>query len=82
MNLKMKDTYPDPNTLWRHYKGGLYEIMFLSKHTESDEVLVNYRSLHFGSYNSRPLDVFKDMVISDGMEVPRFTPENEGMYDF
>ena len=48
--------YPELNKIYRHYKGGLYEVLFLSRHTETEEVLVNYRSLHFGSYYSRPLD--------------------------
>ena len=48
--------YPSPGGVYRHYKGGLYRVLFLSKHTETDEVLVNYTSLHFGSYHSRPLD--------------------------
>jgi hypothetical protein len=29
---------------------------FLSKHTESGEILVNYQSVIFGSYYSRPLE--------------------------
>ena len=48
--------YPTPNKLYRHYKGGLYRVLFLSKHTESGEILVNYQSVIFGSYYSRPLE--------------------------
>ena len=48
--------YPTPNKLYRHYKGGLYKVLFLSKHTETDEILVNYQSVLFGSYYSRPLE--------------------------
>jgi hypothetical protein len=48
--------YPTPNKLYRHYKGGLYKVLFLSKNTETDEILVNYQSILFGSYYSRPLD--------------------------
>ena len=48
--------YPTPNKTYKHYKGGLYKVLFLSKHTETDEILVNYQSILFGSYYSRPLE--------------------------
>lgn len=54
--------YPDPNKTYRHYKGGLYKVLFLSKHTESSEILVNYQSLLFGSYYSRPLDSWNQLT--------------------
>lgn len=54
--------YPEPNRIYRHYKGGLYRVLFLSKHTETGEVLVNYQSIHFGSYYSRPLDLWNELV--------------------
>lgn len=65
--------YPDPNTIWRHYKGGLYRFLFLSTHSETGEVLVNYQSLHFGSYHSRPLEVWNQKVeLEDKTKVNRF----------
>jgi len=39
--------YPEPDKTYRHYKGGLYKVLFLSKHTENSEILVNYQSLLF-----------------------------------
>lgn len=54
--------YPEPNRIYRHYKGGLYEVLFLSKHTETDDILVNYKSLHFGSYYSRPLNSWNELT--------------------
>jgi hypothetical protein len=51
----MKEKYPNPGSIYEHYKGGLYRVLFLSTHTETQEVLVNYQSLHFGSYHTRPL---------------------------
>jgi len=55
--------YPEIGKYYKHYKGGLYRVMFLSEHTETGEVLVNYQSIHFGSYYSRPLDEWnKDAV--------------------
>jgi hypothetical protein len=54
-------TYPEPGKKYRHYKGGLYQVLFLSKHTENGEILVNYQSLLFGSYYSRPLDSWNEL---------------------
>jgi hypothetical protein len=65
--------YPVPGGIYRHYKGGLYEVLFLSKHTETDEVLVNYKSLHFGSFYSRPLNSWNTKPDNSGFN--RFTLE-------
>ncbi len=63
--------YPEPGRNYRHYKGGLYRVLFLSKHSETNEILVNYQSLHFGSYHSRPLDSWNE----PSEEGPRFQEE-------
>ena len=54
--------YPKPFGVYRHYKGGIYRVLFLSVHTETQEVLVNYQSLLFGSYHSRPLSLWNEKV--------------------
>jgi hypothetical protein len=54
--------YPIPGGIYKHYKGGLYQVLHLSKHTEKDEILVNYKSLHFGSFYSRPLDSWNKSI--------------------
>jgi len=64
--------YPEPSRKYRHYKGGLYEVLFLSKHTETDEVLVNYKSIHFGTYYSRPLSSWGEKVKVNGDQMDRF----------
>lgn len=53
--------YPEPGKNYRHYKGGLYKVLFLSKHTENGDILVNYQSLLFGSYYSRPLESWNEL---------------------
>ena len=53
--------YPEPGKNYRHYKGGLYKVLFLSKHTETGDILVNYQSLLFGSYYSRPLESWNEL---------------------
>jgi hypothetical protein len=69
--------YPEPGKYYRHYKGGLYKVLFLSTHTETKEVLVNYQSIHFGSYHSRPLDSWNEEIPDDSfVKKERFELEN------
>ena len=49
-----KGTYPVPGQTWQHYKGGRYEITAMCNHTDTNEVLVVYRSLSFGGFHARP----------------------------
>jgi hypothetical protein len=46
--------YPQPGEKYQHYKGGQYEIVCMCNHTETNEVLVIYRSLSFGGFHARP----------------------------
>lgn len=50
--------YPEIGKNYRHYKGGLYKVLTLAKHSEIEEVLVIYRSVHFGSVHARPLNMW------------------------
>ena len=54
--MSQKVEYPIIQGEYLHYKGGRYNVLFLSKHSETGESLVNYQSVQFGSYYSRPLD--------------------------
>ena len=54
--------YPQPNRLYNHYKGGIYEFLFMAPHTETGETLVIYKSVLFGSYYARPLDVWNGVT--------------------
>lgn len=60
------ENYPIPNAQYLHYKGGRYKVLFLSRHTETGEVLVNYQSLIFGSYHSRPLTSWNEKLENSG----------------
>ncbi|MDZ4322861.1 MAG: DUF1653 domain-containing protein [Alphaproteobacteria bacterium] len=59
--------------LYQHYKGNLYQVLGLCRHSESLDVLVVYQAL-YGDYGLwvRPLEIFQSTVEQDGKEVPRF----------
>lgn len=65
--------YPEVRKTYAHYKGGKYEVMTLAKHSETEEVLVIYKSLHFGSIHARPLSMwFETVTTKEGQKVERF----------
>ncbi len=58
---------------YRHYKGNLYEVIDVARHSETDEQLVVYRCLSDGnSLWVRPLLMFLETVEVAGQKVPRF----------
>lgn len=54
--------YPEIGCKYRHYKGGLYEVITLATHSETNEALVIYKSLLFGSIHARPLSMWFETV--------------------
>lgn len=58
---------------YRHYKGGEYEVLFEARHSETEEVLVVYRTLYGDrGHWVRPKAMFLETVVVDGVEQPRF----------
>lgn len=57
---------------YRHYKGGLYEVLFVAIHTETKERLVIYESLKDGQIWARPYEMFFENVEYKGKIMPRF----------
>ena len=60
---------------YRHYKGGLYELVCIAKLESDLSDMVVYRAAD-GSIWTRPKDVFFQLVDVDGELVPRFAPVN------
>lgn len=58
---------------YRHYKGGEYEVLFVSTDTETHEEYVVYRSLSDGKVWSRPKGMWCEQVVADGKQYKRFT---------
>lgn len=66
-------TYPKIGKKYQHYKGGLYEVITMATHSETQEPLVIYKSLLFGSIYARPLNMWNDIIKdSIGFRVHRF----------
>jgi len=59
--------------IYQHYKGNLYEVLDLVKHSETEEELVLYRAL-YGEHGLwvRPHAMFFESVVVDGKTVERF----------
>lgn len=58
---------------YQHYKGKLYEVIGLARHSETLEELVVYKAL-YGENDLwvRPKKMFLEMVEVESKEVPRF----------
>ena len=59
---------------YRHYKGKDYELLFLARHSETEEPMVVYRAL-YGERGLwvRPAAMWNETVMVDGRPVRRFT---------
>jgi len=69
---------PTPTGRFRHYKGGLYEVVGAARHSETLEPLVVYRPLYNASgLWVRPHAMFFESVEIDGRLQPRFAPVGE-----
>ncbi len=59
---------------YRHFKGGMYEVIGVAKHSETLEGMVVYKALYGdGGIWVRPLSMWEERVMVDGKEIPRFT---------
>lgn len=58
---------------YKHFKGNLYEVICLAKHTETGEEMVIYRDLSDSAKIwVRPAKMFNEKVNVNGVEKPRF----------
>lgn len=61
----------DITGIYRHYKGGIYQVLSTARHSETDEELVVYASAS-GEWWVRPKAMFFESVTVDGVSMPRF----------
>ncbi len=66
-----------PTGLYRHYKGGMYEVIGTARHSETLEPMTVYRAL-YGAHGLwvRPAAMFTEQVVIEGMLQPRFQRAN------
>lgn len=64
--------------LYRHFKGNLYRLLFVARHSETLEPMVVYQAL-YGEMGIwvRPAVMWKEHVEQDGYSGPRFFPIEE-----
>lgn len=61
---------------YRHYKGGMYELVCEAKlESDPEVIMIIYRS-HDGMTWARPREVFFELVEFEGRLVRRFEPIN------
>jgi hypothetical protein len=71
-DLPLLPDEPKPG-LYRHYKGGEYEVVGLARHSETLEPMVVYRALYgSGGLWVRPAGMWTEKVEVGGRAVPRF----------
>ena len=72
----MTELSPLPDTplgLYRHYKGGEYEVLGVARHSETQEPLVVYRPLYNATaWWVRPHAMFFGEVVVGGVRRGRF----------
>ena len=62
-----------PSSIYRHYKGKEYKILYLAKHSETLEEMVVYQALYGNEpVWTRPKAMFLENVLVDGILRPRF----------
>ena len=61
--------------LYKHYKGNIYEVIGLAKHSETLEKLVVYKATYQNEGENiwvRPLAMFNETIRHNGESVKRF----------
>lgn len=58
---------------YQHYKGSMYELIDIARHSETQEEMVVYRTL-YGDFSLwvRPLKMFIEYVEYNGKKMKRF----------
>ncbi|MBP8034102.1 MAG: DUF1653 domain-containing protein [Bacteroidia bacterium] len=61
--------------LYKHYKGNIYEVIGIAKHSETLENMVVYKATYLPDGENlwvRPLTMFLETVVVNGIEQKRF----------
>ena len=59
--------------IYKHYKGNMYELLYVATHSETLEKMVVYKALYGdGEVWVRPAHMWNETIETDGKAVPRF----------
>ena len=59
--------------IYRHFKGNMYLVIDIAKHSETLEDMVVYKALYGeGQLYTRPLSMWNEIVERDGLQTLRF----------
>ena len=62
------------NGLYRHFKGGMYEVIGVARHSEDNmEAMVVYRPIDTNDLWVRPISMWNEIVSRNGFKHKRFT---------
>ena len=64
---------------YKHFKGNIYQLIAVAKHSETGEEMVVYRGLYdsphgYGAVWVRPVVMFLETIERDGKTMKRFAP--------
>lgn len=59
--------------IYKHYKGNVYKIIALAKHSETCEDMIVYQNVDKGDIWTRPKLMWNEEVEVDGKKVLRFS---------
>jgi hypothetical protein len=68
---------------YKHFKGNIYQVIGVGKHSETGEELVVYKGLYdgphgYGAIWIRPVPMFEETIERDGKTMRRFAPISTG----
>jgi len=58
--------------IYKHFRGNLYRVLDIARHSETEEEHVVYRAMKDDSLWIRPLSMFDEVIERDGKTVKRF----------
>ena len=63
---------------YRHFKGNIYRVLHIAKHTETLEEMVVYHAMYGeGKVWVRPISMFEEVIERDGKTIRRFEEISE-----
>lgn len=62
-----------PTGRYRHFKGNLYEVLYIARHSEDESPMVVYRALYGdGGVWVRPAEMWNEILTREGKTFKRF----------